>query len=156
MKLPSFSEFIGEGAAPGTVEYYANDPKDSWNDTNIKLVLERKIDSNTAIYRLETDTWFRRFEGVGKGYGVMLRKFKISGSPRKIPTNWVVGPHNVVLPILVEFMPNSDSDNPEMYEKAEGYLILGNRQNPGFEMMQILTPSDIEEYVRKNIPNYYP
>ena len=156
MKTPSFSEFIGESATPGTVEYYANNPKDSWNDTTIKLVLTRKIDNNTAFYRLETDTWFRRFEGPGIGYGVMLRKFKISGSPRKISPNWAVGPQNVVLPILVEFMPNDDSDKPERYEKAEGYLILGNEMNPGFEMLQILTPSDIEEYVRKNIPNYMP
>jgi hypothetical protein len=142
------------------IKQFRNKPSDSFNDTMIRLVLMRKIEGKTAVYRLETDNWFRRFEGIGKGYGIMIRGIKISKTPIKMSSNWAKGPHHIVLNTVIKYLPNEfdnwDDDIEENYEIAKGYIILGTKNFTGVEMLQVLNPKDIEYFIKMNIPNYKP
>lgn len=142
------------------IKSFRNKETDSWNDTMIKLVLMRKIDGKTAVYRLETDNWFRRFENPGKGYGILIRGMRISPNPVKVSPNMVSGPNQAVLKTIVTYLPNefdnSEDDIPANYETAKGYIILGNKNFTGFEMLQTLNPKDIEFFVKANMDNYNP
>lgn len=142
------------------IKQFRNKPSDGWNDTMIRLVLMRKIEGKTAVYRLETDNWFRRFEGVGKGYGIMIRGIKISQTPIKASSSWAIGDHHVVLNAVIKYLPNEfdhpDDDIEENYETVKGYIILGTKNFTGFEMMQVLKPKDIEYFIKTNISNYKP
>ena len=155
--IHTFDSFLNEAAAPGTVEYYENDRNDPWNLSLIKVSLTRKIEGDTAIYRIEKDGWLRRIGGIAPGHGLMVRDFKVSGGPRRVTPSWAIGLQNVVLPILVDYLPNGEeNDTKENYERAEGYLILGSAKEPGSEMIQVLNPKDIEAYIKKRIKNYVP
>lgn len=142
------------------IKQYRNKESDPWNDSMIRLILMRKVEGKTAVYRLETDNWFRRFENPGKGYGVMIRGIKISQTPVKVTSSWAIGPHHVVLNAIVKYLPNEfvdmDDDVESNYETTKGFIILGTKNLPGFEMMQTLKPKDIEHFIKVNIPNYKP
>jgi hypothetical protein len=142
------------------IKQFRNKPSDSWNSSMIKLILMRKVEGKTAVYRLETDNWFRRFENPGKGYGIMIRGIKISQTPVKVTSSWAIGPHQVVLNTLIKYLPNefdhTDDDVDSNYETVKGFIILGNAELPGFQMLQMLNPKDIELFVKTNIPNYKP
>jgi hypothetical protein len=158
MKNIKLKSLIKESASD--IKQYRNKPSDSWNETMIKLVLMRKIEGKTAVYRLETDNWFRRFENPGKGYGIMIRDIKIAKNPTKVSASWAHGPNQVVLKAIIKYLPNSfdnvDDDVETNYEKAEGYVILGNQHFTGFEMLQTMNPKDLEYFIKMNIPNYKP
>lgn len=142
------------------VKQFRNAPNDSWNETMIKMVLMRKISGKTAVYRLEKDNWFRRFENPGKGYGIMIRGIKISKTPIKVSSNWAVGPNQVVLNALITYLPNQfdnvDDDIPQNYVTDKGLIILGTKQMNGFEMMQVIKPKDIEDFIKVNMSSYKP
>jgi hypothetical protein len=142
------------------IKQYRNKPSDAWNETLIKLTLMRKIEGKTAVYRLETDNWFRRFEGPAKGYGIMIRDIKIAKNPAKVPYSWAHGPNQVALKTIIKYLPNSfdhsDDDIPENYEKAEGFVFLGNQYLKGYNMLEELSPKDLEHFIKMNIPNYKP
>jgi hypothetical protein len=142
------------------IKSFRNKENDSWNDTMIKLVLMRKIDGKTAVYRLETDNWFRRFENPGKGYGIMIRGIKIAPNPVKVSPNLVIGPNQSVLKAIITYLPNEftsvDDDVKENYETAKGFIVLGNKNFTGFEMLQTLNPKDLELFIKSNIGNYNP
>lgn len=154
----SLKSLISESAAD--VKDFRNSPNDTYNESMIRLVLMRKIQGKTAVYRLEKDNWFRRFENPGKGYGVMIRNIKISPTPLKTTPNWVIGDHHVVLNTLITYLPNQfdnvDDDKPENYITDKGLIILGTKQMTGFEMMQVLNPKDIELFIKANIGSYKP
>lgn len=142
------------------VKSFRNKESDPWNDSMIRLILMRKVEGKTAVYRLETDNWFRRFENPGKGYGIMIRGIKISQTPVRVSSSWAIGPHHVVLNAVVKYLPNQfdhpNDDVEENYETVKGFLILGTKQMTGFEMMQVLDVKDIEYFIKSNIPNYKP
>lgn len=142
------------------IKDFRNSPSDSWNDTMIKLVLERKIDGKTAVYRLEKDNWFRRFENPGKGYGIMIRGIRISPNPVKVSPNMVSGNDQSVLKTIITYLPgefdNMEDDVKGNYETAKGFIILGNKNFTGFEMLQTINPKDIEFFVKANMNNYTP
>jgi hypothetical protein len=145
------------------VKELRNHPSDTWNDTYIKLVLDRKVSSKAAVYRLETDNWFRRFENPGKGYGVMIRKLKISNTPIRLPNSWLVGPNQVVLRALITYWPNPGGmdwemadDVPANWETAQGFIILGTKNFTGFEILSTLNPKQIEHFVNTQTGRYIP
>ena len=152
------TEVVTESVAD--IKSFRNKENDSWNDTMIKLVLMRKIDGKTAVYRLEMDNWFRRFENPGKGYGIMIRGIKIAPNPVKVSPNLVFGPNQAVLKAIITYLPNEftsvDDDVKENYETAKGFIVLGNKNFTGFEMLQTLNPKDLELFIKSNIDTYKP
>ena len=157
------SELTNEGvySTDFTVKDLRNKPGDSYNDTTVRLILMRKVTSNTAVYRLETDNWFRRYENPGKGYGIMIRKFRVGNTPVKPTMSSIVGEHHVIFNVLVTYLPNQfvnmDNDKPENWETSKGYLILGNKNLTGFEIRANgPDPKDFEQFVKMNIPKYVP
>lgn len=157
MKNISLKSLINEST---DIRQFRNKPSDGWNETNIKLVLMRKIEGKTAVYRLETDDWFRRWEGVGKGSGIMIRNIRIASNPTKINSSWVSGPDNSVFKVVVEYLPNEfdhpDDDVKENYETAKGFIIMGNKFMSGFEMQQNISPKELEGYIKMNMKKYKP
>jgi hypothetical protein len=151
-------ESVKEGVSD--IKGFRNKPADTWNDTMIKLVLMRKIEGKTAVYRLETDNWFRRFENPGKGYGLMIRGIKIAAQPTKAPSSFAYGENQSVFKVIVQYLPNEfdnvEDDVKENYETAQGYIILGNKNFTGFEMQQVLSIKDLEGFVKANMGDYNP
>jgi len=144
-----------------TVKELRSSPGDSANDTTVRLILMRKVTSNTAVYRLETDNWFRRYENPGKGYGIMIRKFKLGNTPVKPTMSWAVGPHHVIYNALVTYLPNQfdnmDDDKPQNWETSKGYLILGNKNLTGYDILSNGPDTkDFEQFVKMNIGSYNP
>lgn len=156
MKNISLKSLINEST---NIRQFRNKPNDSWNESMIKLALMRKIEGKTAVYRLETDDWFRRIEGIGKGYGLMIRNISISSTPVKL-NSWLAGSNQVVLKAVVKYLPNqfdnSDDDIPANYETAKGYIILGQKHFTGTEMMQTISPKELEGYIKMNMKKYKP
>jgi hypothetical protein len=156
--LELIEQTIKEGVSD--IKGFRNKPADTWNDTMIKLVLMRKIEGKTAVYRLETDNWFRRFENPGKGYGLMIRGIKIAAQPTKAPSSFAYGENQSVFKVIVQYLPNEfdnvEDDVKENYETAKGYIILGNKNFTGFEMQQVLSIKDLEGFIKANMGNYKP
>jgi hypothetical protein len=122
-------------------------------DSMIRLVLDRNINGYTAWYRLETDSWFRRYFNPGKGYGVMIRKFRISGSPK-----YKNG--EPYYPVVISYLPNSfdnvDDNIPSNWESAKGFLILDKTIADDFRVEGHVSVKDIERFVNSHIKNYTP
>jgi hypothetical protein len=157
-KMNQIEETIKEGVSD--IKQFRNKPADTWNDTMIKLVLMRKVEGKTAVYRLETDNWFRRFENPGKGYGLMIRGIKIAAQPTKAPASFAYGENQSVFKAIIQYLPNEfvnvEDDVKENYETAQGYIILGNKNFTGFEMQQVLSIKDLEGFIKANMDNYKP
>jgi hypothetical protein len=157
-KMNQIEETIKEGVSD--IKQFRNKPADTWNDTMIKLVLMRKIEGKTAVYRLETDNWFRRFENPGKGYGLMIRGIKIAAQPTKAPSSFAYGENQSVFKAIIQYLPNEfdnvEDDVKENYETAQGYIILGNKNFTGFEMQQVLSIKDLEGFIKANMGEYKP
>jgi hypothetical protein len=157
-KMNRIEETIKEGVSD--IKGFRNKPADTWNDTMIKLVLMRKIEGKTAVYRLETDNWFRRFENPGKGYGLMIRGIKIAAQPTKAPSSFAYGENQSVFKAIIQYLPNEfdnvEDDVKENYETAQGYIILGNKNFTGFEMQQVLSIKDLEGFIKANMGDYKP
>jgi hypothetical protein len=72
----------------------------------------------------------------------------------------VNGWNQVALKVIIKYLPNSfdhpDDDVPDNYEKAEGFIFLGNGNLKGFNMLSEITPKDLEYFIKTNIPNYTP
>ena len=149
-----------ESVEIGTVKDLRSKPGDPDWASLVKLVLMRKISGQTALYRLETDNWFRRYENPGKGYGIMIRKFRVGNTPIKPPSGWLFSGNQVVFNALVTYLPgefdNINDDVPQNWETAKGYLILGNKHLTGYEINSYLSPKDFEQFVKSNIRNYNP
>jgi hypothetical protein len=143
-----------------SVRDFLNTPSDPPNESMIRLILERKIAGNTAVYRLENDNWFRRYEGFTRGYGLMIRNIRISPNPIKITRSWAIGDFHSVFKCIVTYLPNgfdsAEDDIPQNYETAQGLIVLGTKHFTGFEMQQVLSVKDIENFVKSNISNYVP
>jgi hypothetical protein len=158
MKSIKLKSLLTEGVSD--IRQFRNKPSDSWNDTMIKLVLMRKVDGKTAVYRLETDNWFRRFENPGKGYGLMIRGIKIASQPTKAPSSFVYGENQSVFKAVIQYLPtefdNTDDDVKGNYETVKGYIILGNKNFTGFEMQQVLSIKELEGFIKMNINSYKP
>ena len=125
---------------------YLDKPTDSAQGIPIMLTLSRGGSSKIAYYRLETDKWFRRYFEPGKGFGLMIRKLKVSGKG-------VSGPNNKTeYPILVTYLPNEfdhpDEDTKYNYVRAKGLLILDNNK--------YTDPKGVEKFVNANIKIYKP
>jgi hypothetical protein len=156
--LELIEQTIKEGVSD--IKGFRNKPADTWNDTMIKLVLMRKVEGKTAVYRLETDNWFRRFENPGKGYGLMIRGIKIAAQPTKAPSSFAYGENQSVFKTIVQYLPNEfdnvEDDVKENYETAKGYIILGNKNFTGFEMQEVLSIKDLEGFIKANMGDYKP
>lgn len=142
------------------VKDFRNMPSDPPNESMIRMILMRKVDGRTAVYRLEKDNWFRRYETPGKGHGLMIRKFRMGKNPIKVRLNPEIGSHHSVFNALITYLPtefdNTDDDIPANYETVKGYVFLGTKAFTGVEMQQKLSPKDIEAFVKMNVPNYTP
>lgn len=136
-KLLTENKFFIEEAAD-----FLNTPND--RGYKVALTLQRKIDGLTAFYRLETDKWFRRFQDPGDGYGLMLRKFKISGAGKKDK----ISQKYTDYPVLISYLPiefdHPDQDIPANYEKAKGLLIINTEKTD-------VDAKEIENFVNKQI-----
>ena len=128
-----------------SITKYLSKPSDPAKDIPIMMVLERTVDAKTAYYRLETDKWFRRYMSIGKGSGIMIRRFKVSGSGKN-------DGKRTQYPVLITYLPNEfdspDDDNKSNYEKVKGFLVLKNDE--------FNNPKDVEKFVNSNIKFYLP
>ena len=87
------------------------------------------------------DGWFRKIEGVAKGYGAMLRSVKLSGRKTK---EWASGSLTAV---LVTYLPHTqDEDDPKAYETTKGYLYVHNS----------IDAHDVIDYINTNKKKWVP
>lgn len=137
-----------------------NKPTDGTLECYIRLILMRQINNKTAFYRLQTDNWFRRFDGIGKGYGLMIRDIKINPTPVKLSPHWSHGPMNVNLRVLVKYLPLGIGDDlddiEENYETEKGLMILGNQYLSGYQILKEISIKQIENYIKSHIKEYKP
>ena len=128
-----------------SINNYLHKSSDPASGINIMLALERVTGAKTAYYRLEKDSWFRRYMSPGKGYGLMIRQFRVSGGGKD-------DGNRTHYPVLITYLPNEfdnpDDDNKSNYEKAKGLLIL---KNDGFN-----DPKGVERFVNTNVKKYKP
>jgi hypothetical protein len=132
---------------------YMNKPSDSTSENMIRMVLNRKIDGNTAWYRLETDGWFRRYWNPGKGYGIMLRDIRIAKGPsKKSPFD------DVYIKFTCKYLPNQfddlRDDVPQNWESAQGFIVM-NQQT--FNLFHAEIGIDfLQKFIKNNVKNYIP
>ena len=132
---------------------YLNKPSDSPNESNIKMVLNRKIDGQTAWYRLETDGWFRRYYNPGKGYGLMIRDIRINNTPSKGSH-----PNSVYIKFTCKYLPTQfddlRDDVKENWESAQGFIVMDKEL---FQLFYHEIGLDyLQRYIKGNIGNYIP
>lgn len=143
------NEGLGRGSNRKSFGVHAtelrNRPGDHWKDTHAKILLHRKISSalEDDVYRFETDNWFRRYVGTGKGEGLMIRKLEIANIAMNIlPITWLT-PHDhscIAFNALITYLPTSVrarkdwhplDDAPINWKTTKGLLILGSDEFPG-------------------------
>jgi hypothetical protein len=129
----------------GGVKSALNKPTDG-HHANIRMTLDRNFDAKNAWYRLETDGWFRRYDNPGRGFGLMIRAFKISGRGK---VQWKDTGYTILVSYLPNEFDNMDDDVPANYEKAKGFLYVD-------EKFSDLDPKDIEKFVQKRMKTYTP
>jgi len=133
-----------------------NNPGDSSKDSNIRIVLMRKIDGNTAWYRLENDKWFRRYLDH-KGYGIMIRDFKVTSSrPNYSVLNSGVPSYTISVKYLPNDITDPDEDNSQNWVSDKGYLFFGTTPEGGRNVSSEITPKDVESFVKSQMKNYKP
>lgn len=125
---------------------YLNKPSDQPNDSIIKLILERNYSAKTAWYRLETDGWFRRYWNPGKGYGIMLREFKLK--PVAKYKNY-----SVFIPFTCKYLPaqfdDMRDDVKENWEHTYGFIVMTSKVYELFELE--IGFQKLESYIRNHI-----
>jgi hypothetical protein len=107
------------------------------------IYISRENTSLVAPYILDIkrDGWFRKSEGVAKGYGIMLRSIKLSGSKTK---TWGTGS---LLPILLTYLPHTaDEEDLKLYEKSKGFLYVHNS----------VEAQDVIDYINANKSKWVP
>jgi hypothetical protein len=107
------------------------------------IYISRENTSLVAPYILDIkrDGWFRKSEGVAKGYGIMLRSIKLSGSKTK---TWGTGS---LLPILLTYLPHTaDEEDLKLYEKSKGFLYVHNS----------VETQDVIDYINANKSKWVP
>jgi hypothetical protein len=144
MDNKTWRKILNEGVVIVEAVDFLNKPNDP--DGIVKLTLDRKLSGLTAYYRLETDGWFRRWTNPGKGYGILLKKFKVSGRGMN---NYLGKTTFVEYPVLVTYVPNEytgevDWDIPANYEKAKGILMINTSKT-------FAKGNDIEKFVNQQI-----
>jgi len=132
---------------------YMNKPSDSPNESTIKMVLNRKIDGQTAWYRFETDGWFRRYYNPGKGYGLMIRDIRINNRSSKGSH-----PNSVYIKFTCKYLPNQfddlRDDVPQNWESAQGFIVM-NQQT--FNLFHAEIGIDfLQKFIKNNVKNYIP
>ena len=137
-----------------------NKPTDGDLESYIRLILMRQINNNPRFFRLQTDNWFRVYEGLGKGYGLMIRDIKINPTPVKLSPHWAIGKMNVNLRALIKYLPwefdDIDDDIEQNYEIAKGLIILGNQYLSGHQILEEISIKQIENYIKSHIREYKP
>lgn len=119
-----WKKLLSEGLMLTETVDFLNKPTDDTQLTKVQLTLERKVDGKTAWYRLETDGWFRRYMQPGKGYGILLRTFKITGAGKHNTSPSLIQYPVIVTYTSLEYSGEVDWDNPKYLEKAKGTLMI--------------------------------
>jgi hypothetical protein len=145
MEEKKWKKFLKEGKELVTESTnFLNAEHDHSTESKVQLTLDRKIDAMTAWYRLETDGWFRRYMNPGKGYGLMLRSFKVSGGGKPHP----IAKRLLEFPVLITYLPiefdDPDDDIPTNYKKLKGKLVI-NTDNTD------VVSSEVERFVNTQI-----
>jgi len=147
MEKKQWKKLLNEGTLLTEVVDFLNKPNDSSQLNFVQIILDRKIEGKTAWYRLETDGWVRRYFEPGKGYGLLLKKFKISGAGKEKGA----GSRNNMLeyPIQLVYAQNQYSGEedwykPEYEEKAKGLLMIWMDRTKA-------TGKDVEKFINMNI-----
>jgi len=126
MDSKKWRSMLNEGVLVVEAVDFLNKSNDDSRSNKIQITLERKIGGKTAWYRLQTDGWVRRYFDPGKGYGLLLKSFKVTGSPKYKMSG---DEHYVDYPIILTYIPNEysgevDWDKSEYIEKAKGILMI--------------------------------
>jgi len=146
MDTKKWRQLINEGKLVVEAVDFLNKESDSSNENKVQLTLDRKIGGMTAWYRLETDGWWRRIHNPGKGYGIIMKKFKISGQPK----NKYLGKTTYLeYPVLIAYIPleysgEVDWDQPGNIEKAKGMIMINTDRTSA-------DGKDIERFVNQQI-----
>jgi len=146
MDNKQWRKFLTEGTLVVEAVDFLNKESDPPNQNKVQLTLDRKIDGMTAWYRLETDGWWRRINNPGKGYGILMKKFKISGKPK---FDMISGNSYASYPVLIEYIPleysgDVDWDQPGNVEKAKGTMMIASHRTGA-------DSKDIEKFVNQQI-----
>ena len=133
-------------AAAGALSYdtwlskYAGDR----NDMGFAAIYISREDIHLVapyILDFKRDGWFRKSEGVAKGYGAMLRSIRISGSKTK---TWGSGS---LLSVILTYLPHTaDEDDPKLYESSKGFLYVHNS----------VEAQDVVDYINANKSKWVP
>lgn len=142
MDNKEWRQILNEGSIIVEAVDFLNKPNDSSQENKVQLTLDRKISGLTAWYRLETDGWWRRIHNPGKGYGILLKKFKISGQ----------GKYNsqyLEYPVLIVYIPlehsgEVDWDQSGNQEKAKGMMMINTDRTSA-------DGKDIEKFINQQI-----
>jgi len=146
MDNKEWRKLINEGMLVVEAVDFLNKENDSSQENKVQLTLDRKIGGMTAWYRLETDGWWRRIHNPGKGYGILVKKFKISGQPKY---KYLSKTQYLEYPVLISYIPleysgEVDWDQPGNIEKAKGTMMINTDRTTA-------KGKDIEKFVNQQI-----
>lgn len=159
-----FNESINEELQPEKGKKFTDYPATLVDDSGkiqnlaygyVALVFGRgtsaEISNAYYILNAEDDTWFRRTEGNGKGYGLNLRKLKVGKVPIRI-NKW---PSYDKYRVQITYWANDymdeptwadEDDNPENWKTDNGTMLIAK----GIDKDEVLS------YIRKHIKNWKP
>lgn len=133
----------------GNITPYLEKHPNGRSKSNISLVLGRNMNKHNAWYGLRTDTWFRKYFDPGKDFGIQIRKFKVTGTPK-----WAVDDNGVAYPVAVSYLPlqfdDPDDDVKSNWKHFRGYLVIGR------DIKDKVSGSDVEKFVNSNLKKYIP
>jgi len=128
-------------------------PKEAFtasNDRNPQIWI--KFDRGSGLggyYKLETDKWFRSWEGPSKGYGVMFRDFTVTTAKKEFHEfGNTYDKYKITFKYLPSQFDNSDDDVPANYDKSSGWLFIKTELGVG--------PKEVEAFVKSNMKSYTP
>lgn len=154
MKRSELKEIIREELLKeSSIKDYMNSPNDSPTRGNnyIRLTLIRNPDAQRAWYRLETDSWFRRYFNPGKGYGLMIRAIRIVDKPK-------YDSGDVIYKFTCKYLPNGfddpDDDTKENWEHAYGLIVFDRKVHEIF--VEESSIKELESFIKNNIRKYKP
>ena len=152
--MKRFNQFISEASFESS-DLAKIDPRTKGHTFSVGFAMlpMRAFQNNTNrmafMYNYDRkDGWFRKIEGVGEGYGLMLRSVKLS--TKKMPIVWGNGSFSLY-PVNTTYLPGEyDEDDPTKYVKAQMTMFI-NR-----DIDYSAKPEDVIAYCNKNKNNWIP
>ena len=150
--MKPFKSYINENLE--TSKFRNTDPRsvNSLLSVGFCILPLRKF-QNTALrtnycYNLNRrDGWFRKIEGSGQGYGLMIRDVRTS---KKMPTVWAGGSIHLY-PVNVTYLPiEFNRDEEKFYQKDQMTVYINT------DIDSTVTIDDVIKYCKENAATWNP